>query len=772
MEKIKLAFKPDKKAFLIMRLVATVITFVALMTAVIVGAVLIESWLAIAAVLVIAVTIYDVADAKVAYRKQRYELTDKAAHYDTGSLFTDRNTELNFTNITHVRVKKPFIEYHLFGTGTIIIESAGSKDATIEMRSIKQPYEAFEKIRQLLAKNTFSLTYENLLSHKKPSPLAVMLGLIGGIAVAVGFIIFNIGLGVVVSFATSMPISVVIGAASILSAIGLGYLYVVYQDQLRRNYYVYTDVIHYSKGFLTKQEAFMPAANLANTRLTQNFIGKLLNLQDVIVSCQGQGSEINFANLNGGEDVQRAINNLINHRVDLKPNEIASERIATAASEQLVGRFTAPPTPKGEDATAQDFYMHLTRALASLAPLIVFPPVLAVALVAQIIVVKRTVFRLTEGGVASYYAFLTTKNVEFSRDKITGLVIRRNPLDRYFNTCTVSFWSIGSGASVDFKYIPYSQEIEALMQAKAGIVSDEELEVLRPQFSLANFGKANLWSILTGLALLVGSVLLAVMIDPWFVALTIVGVIGVVITLIVLKRRYARAYLRLGQHTTSLSIGVLFNKKFYARNDNIKDMTLTKYPLSTLGEIQFNIAGERLIDNNKTTIPNRFSIGYMPRVADEVSGKTAWLDQTLLQKPGRSAYAKLSSQSDSSPEAILVSRPSLKNSLTTQILYHVIILPLIIILPLSLALRCYWLRRVEYRLERDRVVKRWSVVYRKQHSILLERLDYTETGQGLFNKIFKNGNLYFYTTGSNQTELTLQDTADYRRFHAALKEIL
>lgn len=749
-----------------MRLMSAVAVFVFLITGVVVATILIQPWIIWGLIVVIGLMVYDVADALAVYKKQRYEFRANTVFYDTGTLFTDRNTELGFSNITHVRVKKPFIEYHLFGTGKIVIESAGSKDATVEMKAIKRPYEAFDQIRQLLAKDTFSLTYDHLLSQKKPSPLAVVLGLIGGFIVAIGFIVLNIGLGVVVSFVTEVSFGLVLLVAGGLVVVGLFYLYATYQDQLRRTYYVYEDVIHYSKGFLTKQEAFMPATNLANTRLTQNFLGKLLNLQDVIVSCQGQGSEINFANLRNGEDMQRAINRLINNRPDLKP-QVATT--AAATDRRLVDKFTAAPTPQSEDVTARDFSMHLMRALASLLPLAIFPPALAVAVVIQAIVVRRTVFRLTDGGVASYYTFLTTKNVEFSRDKITGLVIKRSPFDRYFNTCTVSFWSIGSGAAVDFKHIPYDESLEELMRTKAGIVADEELEVIKPQFSVLNFSKANLGNFGVGLMVLVVSLIPAKLVSLWFGVVALAVAIGAVVWFVILKRRYARAGLRLGQHTTSLRIGVWFNKQFYARNDNIKDITLTKYPLSSLGKVQFNVAGERLIDDNKTSLPNQFSIDYIPGVADEVSGDRVWLDKVLLLKPTPKDYGQLSSQSDSAQKMIRLSRPSLKNSLVSYTLWHLLLLPLIVILPLTLALRYYWLRRVEYRLESDRVVKRWGLVYRKQHSILLERLDYTETGQGLLGKIFKNGNLYFYTTGSGKTELTLHDMDDYQQFYQDLR---
>lgn len=772
----RLKFQPNRRAFIAMRIWATLLGFAAFTAAVLIAAYVVDTRIAWTMLLFVGLAVYDIADAFTSFKKQRYEFGRRQVYFGDGNLFTDRNTELTYANVTHVSVIKPFIEYRLFGTGKILIESAGSKGPAVIVRSVDKPYEAFEQIRSLLAEETFSLTYSQLLSEKKPSPLAVMIQIIGTVLAAIGFAIFSIGVTTIASIVSDVPFILLMTLLPLAAVFGLIYLFAAYQDQLRRTYYVYGDVIHYSEGFLTRREAFIPAGNLANTRLTQSFIAKLLNLQDVVVSCQGQGSEISFANLRGGEAMQKAVNNLINRRESLKSDEKEKTPEVSAAApksaEQIKATFTAASTPKGEDAEAQDFSMNMKRAMAPVLPLVVFPPALALALIAQYIVAKRTVYRLTDGGVASYYTFLSTKNVEFSRDKITGLVISRNPFDRYFGTCTVSFWSIGSGAAVDFRHIPYDENLEKLMRAKAGIIEDEELETIRPEFSLLEFYKANLAEAAFFDILFTASVIAGFIWSPWFFLASAVLLVISIIVWIILYRRYRRASLRFGQHTTSVKIGVLFRKHFYARHDNIKDITLCKYPSSSLGTIQFNVAGERTVDNgqgSKTSLPNRFSIAYIPHIASDTQGKSNWLDQVLLHKPGKQCYAEITGANAAVPKVQKLSRPSLKNSLAIIIPPHIIIFPLIIILPFTILLRRFWLRRVHYIIEGDRIVKRSGVVYRKQTSILFTRLDYIKTGQDFLNKVFKNGNLYLYTSGSSKAELTLRNIPDHKSFYQELE---
>lgn len=773
--------KPNKRAFVTIRIASTILGFILTTVAVVVLSIQFSWWILLGLILVAGIAIYDVVDALVSFNKQRYKLDRGQVYFDEGRLFSDRKTELKFENITTVRVIKPFIEYNIFGTGKIKIEAAGSKSAAVTFRSIDKPYEVFENIKQILGKQTFSLTYDSVLSQKKPSPLAVMLQIAGSFLVLLFFVVTNVGVAIgVLSVLFGLPIAIPIVIGIIVLVSGVSSVVIIYRDQARRTYSVYNDVIHFSKGYLTRQEAFIPAANLANTELTQNLIGKLLNLQDVVVSCQGQGGKINFANLRNGEDMQKAINSLINNRGELFKD--SSQTVSTDAEQapqlpltpsdetsRVKDRMMAAPTPKIDDVSAQDYRMDIRRALMSSWPAAIFLPALPFALLQMYIAAKRTVYRLTDGGVASYYSFLSTKNVELSRDKITGLILRRSPVDRWMNTCSVEFWSIGSGTVLRLRHIAYSDELVQTMKAKAGLPDDEELEVSRPQFTIKSLIKANLWSGTALSLLIIVSLVLALIISAWFYIATAVILLAIVVAVLILDRRYKRTQLRLGRYTTALQIGVLFRKKYWALNKNIKRVTLTKYPMSGLGTVRFDIAGEHPSSDNGANknpgfVPNQFSVPYINNVADELNDRTAKFDAILAHNPQPSKYQQLvGSYGQSDKKAS--SRPDLKNKLLIEIPVHVLIFPLLVILPVSIFGSWYWIRRISYACTDDRVVKRWGVIYRKQTSIIFSKLDYTENGQGLMNKICKNGNVYLYTAGSSDVELTLHDMSDYLLFH-------
>lgn len=775
------AIKPNKRAFILTRILASLLGSVLVAAVLLVLSVMFSWWISLGLILVLIGSSYDLADAFVSYRKQAYRLADGKVYFDEGHLFSDRKTELRFENITTVRVIKPFFEYNIFGTGNIKIEAAGSKSAAVTFRSIDNPYQLFEDIKQLLGQQTFSLTYDELLSVKKPSPLAVILQMGSGFFVLLFIVLSNIGVVTAVSsFIYDLPMIVpaIIGVA-IAAAAGV-FLLVIYRDQARRTYSVYNDVIHYSKGYLTKQEAFIPAANLANTELTQNFIGKLLNLQDVVVSCQGQGGKINFANLRHGADMQKSINLLINNRKQLFKSKAQSESTQASAPaevsqsvESVSSRLLAAPTPQVDDVSAEDFQMDIKRAIFAAWPTLIFPPAFIIAAVQAYIIAKRTVYRLTDGGVASYYSFLSTKHVELSRDKITGLIVRRNPLDRWLGTCSVEFWSIGSGTVLTMSNIAYSPELIDTMKAKAGIPDDEELELTKPQFNLVNLVLANLWSVVMFSLLILISLGLAIWLSGWFYLALAAIIIGLLITIIILGRRYKRTELRLGRYTTELQVGVLFRKKYWVLNKNIKRVSLSKYPLTDLGSVTFNVAGEHPVADgnaNKTTlVPNRFKAPYIGKVGDELVSRTAKYDAILSTNPTKSRYKKLITDYPQS-ELKAKSRPSLRNTLLVIIPLHVIILPLIVILPLSILISWYWIRRVSYLCTSDRIIKRWGVIYRQQTSIIFNKLDYTEQGQAVINKLAKNGNVYLYTAGSSDVELTLDNMSDYKQFHQLVVE--
>lgn len=130
----------------------------------------------------IAIGVISLIDAVASYNKQVYSFREHAVYFQTGNLVTDRQTELRYRNITHVRLVKPFLECKLFGTGRILIEAAGSSGTEVYMQSIPEPEQAYRRLQDIMSsRDYFSLSYGNLLIREHPARIAVILEVAGSI---------------------------------------------------------------------------------------------------------------------------------------------------------------------------------------------------------------------------------------------------------------------------------------------------------------------------------------------------------------------------------------------------------------------------------------------------------------------------------------------------------------------------------------------------------------------------------------------------------------
>lgn len=767
---------PVKKAFLARKLAPSFLVLFVLFVAVLIAATWVNVLLLTILVALLVIAGLFIVNARIAHRKQLYSFRGGAILYRAGSLFSDKETELKYRNITHVRLIKPFIEYRLFGTGHIMIEAAGSAGTEVAMQSIANPDAVYQHIQTIMASKDFSLQYNELLTKEHPAKIAVVLemlsGLTGGL---VALLLLAPGLiSLPFALVDALPAVLALITISLIGILLLGgggfFAYATYQDLMRRTYYIYDDAISYTRGFLTKQEAFIPIENLSDAELTQNFLEKILNIHDVVISCQGSGSEIPFRNLKNGKEVERVIDGLINK---VEPVAETKETVAEVAS---TGTPEASVTSGITFSDTQATYrMNTQRTLITyvlLVPVfIIFPPLLLLP-VYRYIIIKSTEFKLTAKGVASHFSFLSTKNVEFTSDKITGVVVKRNILDRWLSTCSVEFWSIGSTSAVKFNHINYEHNLETLMKEKAGIVEDEELETFRPQFSFREFVKANLFSNLAVFTFFL-AILVATYWSLWFLVFAGIVLISYVVVLLFLGRRYRRAQLRYGTQTVFYKIGWLYEVAHYVRYQNVKDATITAYPFSREGTITFNIAGEQVQNSNQGTQykPNSFSVKYVQNSDGNSHIHDHVLDAILYSNPANQAeYQQLKERLLEKRPIVRKSQPSLKNPFLFVVLAHIILLPTIIILPISLFVVGLWVRRISYSIEENyRTFKLSGVLYRAQTSIVFNRLDYIKQGQHFVNKLFSNGNIYLYTTGSRRAELTYSNISDYKQFHKELK---
>ena len=71
----------------------------------------------------------------------------------------------------------------------------------------------------------------------------------------------------------------------------------------------------------------------------------------------------------------------------------------------------------------------------------------------MIIKMNVTRYLVKPNSMEERYDFISSKHKEFTNDKITGIIFKENFVDKWFNTCSINFWSIGSDESIKFSNI-------------------------------------------------------------------------------------------------------------------------------------------------------------------------------------------------------------------------------------------------------------------------------------------------------------------------------
>ncbi len=191
------------------------------------------------------------------------------------------------------------------------------------------------------------------------------------------------------------------------------------------------------------------------------------------------------------------------------------------------GEEEPPPLPGFAQESETEHRMHVGRSLPPLAlyvfamPFVLFvaPPVvvllLAFQVVRRVVLILGTRYRLRRNSVQESYALISTRNREFSNDKLTGVVFRENPLDRLFGTITIEFWSIGDGREIVFHNVRKSGDLLERALRRSRIRADGAAEAeIRPEFSVGRFLGMNLPGP-TLLALMIAGVATAAVTRHW-----------------------------------------------------------------------------------------------------------------------------------------------------------------------------------------------------------------------------------------------------------------
>ncbi|MES2997205.1 MAG: PH domain-containing protein [Verrucomicrobiota bacterium] len=768
--------KPRKGSFVFPRVVSGLLAFgvIGAMTAGLLLSFEKAPWPGLA--VFVAGAVLSVIGSLVAYRKENYELHESRVICHRGGLVSDETTELEIRNITHVKLKLPWLRHKFYGVGDVIVETAGNSRPVI-MRVIREPEAFYAGLRERMKRNGYDLTQQQLLHEEQPALIGILGQCLGYVGFALGALTFSSALftgtsefadageatdPAVVAFA-ALGLAGVAGIALVAGAIR-------FFDFRRRTYRVFNDVVVYEEGFLTRHNAFIPYENIADANTKCTFFDRIFGLYDVEVSCQGSGKEIKFRRLLHGVALSAAIDQLVVFARAKQPPTSRPTAGATVHTSQIRPRGGGPPAiPVGECMVA-DLRMHAGRTLVPLLLLLPLVPIWIAAMIRAGIRLISTRYSVRPGSVRHAYRFLTLSDREFAYDKITGVVIKQNFWDRMFGTMTLKFWSIGAGQPLEFTHVHGSLfDLTALLR-QAGIpAASTEPYAAETCFGMFTWLGAHLKSLALLLLFATGIVIAAIQVDRAFYYLLAAPLVTVLGCYLYAKLYYARQQLWFHGHHVEAEQGIIARRRYYARYSNIKRTTVTRYPGGKEGKLEIFVAGEETGQSNAQNKkqlaihkPYSFATGFLPQVCDQ----GLLLDDILCGRiePSPQAVA-------AEPLEVLLKAPrAVGNAVVKLVLLSILLPPLIVLLPLTLPLTVMRVKRWRYRITAAQIVLSRGILYRSETSVLLDRVDSLQQSQGPLNKIFSNGNVTIMTAGSSKPEVTLVDSPAYLELYRIIRE--
>ncbi len=776
----------------------------------------------------------------VEYGKEKYIFFSDRIVMKSGGVFSNRETELVIRNITHVTMKLPYIEHRIFGTGSINIQSAGSGGVEVRLSSVDNPEKFYEYAEKLMKANGFSLTKKSLVQREKPSTLGVFFEVFKSfLTLIIAFIYFlPVGIGWIIYLSEMGRVytGILIFLAAVVVLLFFLHLLFKFLDLQRRVYEIYSDTITYSEGFLSKNYAFIPMENLSDSEVKQTFVDKVFGLYDVKISCQGAGSEILFKNMKNGTGLEASIDKLISNFKPLIGTATAAKAAITRVSEkrQAASRTQASLNPE----YLAEFKMQMFRTLAPMllifaivvflmvivfivsgflmvatgdgfsligfgfTAFIMLVPVAIITLLSRIIKVASTRYLVKKESVEERYDFLTSKHKEFTNEKIMAVVFKESFIDKWFKTCSVHFWSIGSAESIKFSNIPKTAQLYDSILGKIGINLGEPIHSLGSEFSIADKLKAELFSTVFSLILWLGLLAAGIIFHFAFIIAMLFLLLLFVIKAAYQNAYYKRSKLAFYKNFVHFRKGIFFKEFYYTPSGNIKGITTVKYPFSMKGNVTFDVAGEHVeaVRNNssrgsKVIISNHFEISYMP----DITTKDDFIDLMFYHKPTSAAMVASIAQhvSKGVQKPLIFSKPAVANTLINsivlfaffsvvltailfslrssfQLIFQFIVLAVlaaeVLLFFFIIILSVIGVKMKSYGIEPCRLVAKSGIIYKTQKSILLSKIDHINLIQGMLNKMFSNGTIAVNTTGSRWTEMMIQNIPDFKKFYEELQK--
>jgi len=735
------------------------------------------------------------------YKKTLYTFDKEEIIYKTGSIFSDKKTNLPIKNITHLKLQLPFISHYFFKTGNISIETAGSGKTEGRLIALENPKEVYKKIQDLMKNNGFSLQKTKLEKKMKPNMLAVVFDSIKSFIILVVVLVFFL---VPIftedsSHIKGNALTAIIVIWGIISTIMAVVFIFKYLDLKRRVYKIYNDTIAYKEGFLTKNYSLIPFENLTDSSSTQGVVDRIFGFYDVMISCQGMNKEILFKNITEGKTVSESIRVLIK---DFKKNKVAKIHKKVEKIKHEIDFNTS---------FVDDFKMNPLRAMIFFVVFLclfiigfifvsheiyVFFTVFIIYAIKKIIEIIATNYKIKKDSIQYCYKFIKTKNVEFINDKITNITFAENLIDKVFGTCKISFSSIGSSGRIEFKYISKQEKLYDNILSKIGIKNKKIKYELLPKFGFFVLIKS---FFLYFFVLSYVFILLFLLLE-----LHIFTILAFVLGYIYSIFYYKNAGIYFYKNYLCIEKGLITKSKSYSSYENIKNITTVKYPLTKIGKLCFGVAGgNKSVDlsANSSSVNRNINIPNISKGINKLNNafnlSLSFIENIPLQNNILDFIVKepMTKSEISKKEKLFLShavkskfveKQDLGNSLFLPVFFFIFFCFVIVMNINEIVLKYYIgyfiyfilgiialivrIKMISYEIQFFRIIKKSGIFYKTQVSIIFSKIDHVNKNQGLVNKIFDNGNIFIQTVASEETEMAINNVSNYQEFYEKLRE--
>ncbi len=750
--------------------------------------------------MILAVPIYTAIDRIVAFSKTSYEIhSDRLVHH-TGDLFTNKTTNLPFRNVTQLGLTLPFLEHRFFQTGHVAVHAAGSS-GPVKLVSIADSQGIYQALEQALRDNGFVITRRKIVQEEKPGFIGVLVDQGSQGLVAIFVVLSLAGQAGVALAALDSPMAFV-GIAFLAATGALTYFVILvlgFIDKLKRVYTLWDDMIEYQDGFLTERRKIIPFENLADTNVVEPLLKRIFGLADVVLSCQGQAGDIRFPSMPNPKMFRGNLDQLLEDVEPPKP-PTPSQAEGTLESGEVFGvdgadgvdgaaRVAAATGDLGTSQPARTYRIHPFRHAL---PNLLWVPVLVIATPIALVVdsmfdgellggtaglaltgflfLIALISTIAVGGRAAFHYLTTTftfgprsismvrevitnrQATEFTNDKVTAVTFHRGLLDRWMNTASVSFTSIGSAAALKFTHLKNHEEVFQELVTRFGLPDSEPLETFTPRVTFQGVLAHHIPTLLVLSLFPILGVVAAFFLHPALILVGIAGfLLGTVPTVVHELVHDPRCRLSFFEDHVMVRSGWINHKYTYVALHQARNIVTTAFPWQTTGKVQIEAGGAA----------SRAVINHM----DDLDALHDRLDALLYQRPLRDV-----TQTDTFDTEVLGEwQPVAKNDLITGCFVLVCTVVGILGIPLFVAYNRAYYARASCSLQVDRIAKRRGIFFRQHSTVLINRIDQIQTSREFLHNRLKNGMVQIFTVGSGKAELVLGPHANYQAIYEAIE---